>query len=399
MFKRNIQHNLKYYTWYYTISGLIFPIPIWVAFYTQVITLEQLALINAIESLVTLTLEVPTGALADILGRRRTIIIGSIMLSIFFFAVPFANSFLAILLLSLVSGAGSALISGSDSALIYDSLKEQKQEASISSVYTKIGLYYRISLIIATLAAGFMFSLWRGFTHFARGIVVLVASCFIYFMVEPKLDSIKFSWAGYFRQTKQGIAELTKSLFIKKLAIYYVAVAGISFSCLAYFNQPFAYDFGYTPSQMSFITSAAYLITSLILYFITTHDRFLTRKRVYLGFPLLMSLSLLPGLLVDRTFALLIMMGAQLAGSARFSILDKYINKEFSSQNRATALSTLNMGVSLTMATLIFFGGQIQGIYDTRHAYVALGIITIMIVLPLGISLVREHNRYHQGIA
>jgi hypothetical protein len=40
-------------------------------------------------------------------------------------------------------------------------------------------------------------------------------------------------------------------------------------------------------------------------------------------------------------------MGAQLAGSARFSILDKYVNKEFSSQNRATALSTLNMGVSL----------------------------------------------------
>lgn len=396
MFKRGIQHNLKYYTWYYTISGLIFPIPVWVAFYTQVITLEQLAIINAIESLTTLALEVPTGALADVLGRRRTIIIGSALLSIFFFVVPFANSYIQILLLSLVSGAGSALISGSDSALVYDSLKEQNQESKIGAVYTKIGLYYRLSLIIATLIAGTMFGIWRGFPHFARGIVVLLSSYFIYLMVEPKLDSIKFSWASYFRQTKQGIAELTKSPYIKKLAIYYVAVAGISFSCLAYFNQPFAYDFGYTPSQMSLITSAAYLTTSLLLYFVTTHDYLLTRKKVYLGFPLLMSLSLLPGLLVNRTFALLIMMGAQLAGSARFSILDKYVNKEFSSQNRATALSTLNMGVSLTMAILIFFGGKIQGIYDTRHAYVALGVVTLAIVLPLGISLVREHNRYHE---
>lgn len=395
MFKRNIQHNLKYYTWYYTISGLIFPIPVWVAFYTQIITLEQLALINAIESLVTLALEVPTGALADILGRRRTIMIGSVMLSIFFFAVPFANSFLQILVLSLVSGAGSALISGSDSALIYDSLKEQKQEEKIGAVYTKIGLYYRISLIIATLVAGFMFSLWRGFPHFARGVVVLVASYFIYLMVEPKLDSTKFSWASYFRQTKQGIAELTRSPYIKKLALYYVAVAGISFSCLAYFNQPFAYDFGYTPSQMSIITAAAYITTSFILYYLTTHESLLSRKKVYLGFPLLMAISLLPGLLVNRTFALLLMIGAQLAGIARFSILDKYVNKEFSSQNRATALSTLNMGVSLAMAILIFLGGKIQGLYDTRHAYVALGIVTLTFVLPLGISLINEHNRYH----
>lgn len=397
MFPRHLQHNLRYYTWFYTISGLIFPIPIWVAFYTQIITLEQLAIINAIESLTTLALEVPTGALADILGRRKTIIIGSVLLASFFFAVPFANSFLAILLLSLLSGTGSALISGSDSALIYDSLKEQNKESQIGAVYTKIGLYYRLSLISATLLAGYMFSLWRGLPHFSRGIIVLIASYFIYLMVEPKLDSQKFSWSRYFHQIKQGLAELTRSSYIKKLAVYYVAVAGISFSCLAYFNQPFAYDFGYTPQQMSFITSVAYLITSLLLYFLTTHDYLLTRKRVYMGFPLLLTISLLPGLLVNKTFALLIMMGAQLAGSARFSILDKYINKEFSSQNRATALSTLNMGVSLAMAILVFFGGQIQGSFDTRHAYTALGVLSLLVITPLGLALVGEHNRYHSS--
>lgn len=394
MFKRGLQHNVQYYTWFYTLSGLIFPIPVWVAFFTKIITLEQLALITALESIITLTLEVPTGALADILGRRTSIIMGSVLLAGFFFALPFAGNFMQIFLLHFVSGAGSALISGSDSAILYDSLKETGQESNAGKIYTQLGFYYRAGIIGASLVAGYMFSIWRGFPYFARGTVVLGAAFFIWLMVEPTIDSVKFSWGAYLRQTAAGLQELTKSLYLKEITLYYIAVASITYACLTYFNQPFAYDFDFTPVQMSYITAGIYIAATAILYFVMRHENSLSRKSVYIGFPILMAAALLPGIFVGRSVALLVLIGAQLAGSARFSILDKYMNKEFSSKNRATALSTLNMGVSLVMAAIIFAGGRVQAVSDTRHVFTYMGILTVILISPLTFLLVREHRRY-----
>ncbi len=399
MFKRDLAHNLRYYTWYYTLAGCIFTLPIWVAFYTQVITLPQLAIINAFENIFSITLEVPTGALADLIGRRTTIFLGKLLEAAMFISMPFAADFWQILLLTFIGSIGAALVSGSDSAILYDTLKEQGREVEFGKIYSKLLIHYRAGLIICSFAGGLLFTVWRGLPYLTRGLFYIASGFAAFLLVEPKLDSKKFTWSKYLTQTKQGLVEITRSPFVRKLAAYYIVVAGITYACIAYFNLPFAYDFGFTPSQMGYIVAAAYIVSSLIIHWLVTKDGLLTRTRVYLGFPLLLTIALLPGIFVGRWLALVLMTLSQVAGSGRFTILDNYVNQEFSSQNRATALSTLNMGVSLCMALLIFAGGRIQGIFDTRHAYTFLGILTLFIVTPLAILLVREHHRYHAAQA
>lgn len=396
MFKRGIQYNLRYYTWYYTLAGCIFTLPIWVAFYTKVISLPQLALINAIENIFSIFLEVPTGALADLIGRRRTVAIGKVLEATMFLTMPFASNFLEVFILTLVGSVGSALVSGSDTAILYDTLKQQGREKEFSKIYAKLLTYYRGGLILSGLIGGQLFSIWRGLPHIMRGIFYVISGFAASLLIEPTIDTEKFSWNRYIIQTKQGIHEIMRSQFVKKLSIYYVVVAGITYSCIAYFNLPFAYDFGYSPSQMGYIVPGAYIISSLLIYWLSQQDKYLTRTRVYLGFPLLMTLALFPGIWVNRQLAIILMTLSQIAGSARFTILDNYVNKEFSSQNRATALSTLNMGVSLMVGILIFFGGQIQGLFDTRHAYTILGAISLVAITPLALFLVHEHRQYQQ---
>lgn len=394
MLKRGLAHNLRYYYWYYTLAGCIFTLPIWVAFYTQVITLPQLALINAVENIFSIFLEVPTGALADLIGRRRTIALGKILEATMFITMPFATNFISIFLLTLVGSLGSALVSGSDTAILYDSLKEQGREKEFGSIYAKLLMYYRGGLIISGLLGGQLFSLWRGLPHLFRGVFYLGSAWAASLLVEPSLDTQKFSWHRYFVQAKQGVYEITRNHFVKKLSIYYVIVAGITYSCIAYFNLPFAYDFDFTPLQMGYIVPAAYVVSTLVIHWLSSLATPLGRTTIYLGFPLLLTIALLPGLWVNRYFAIVLVTLSQIAGSARFTILDNYVNKEFSSQNRATALSTLNMGVSLMVAFLIFFGGQVQGLADTRVAFTLLGVFSLLIVTPLAISLVHEHNSY-----
>jgi MFS family permease len=91
------------------------------------ITLEQFGLLNAAWAAAIVLLEVPSGALADLVGRRRLLVASAglmvvEMLLLCLVPVPSAWVFPALLLNRLVSGAAEAFASGADEALAYDSL-------------------------------------------------------------------------------------------------------------------------------------------------------------------------------------------------------------------------------------------------------------------------------------
>lgn len=57
-------------------------IPIWMFFYLRFLSFEQVALITIIQHVTAILFEVPTGAFADIFGKRKTLIICYILYSI-----------------------------------------------------------------------------------------------------------------------------------------------------------------------------------------------------------------------------------------------------------------------------------------------------------------------------
>jgi len=62
--------------------ALIFHIPIWIVFYEQRISISQISFLIGFQYLIQLVLELPTGALADLIGRKKTIILGYLSFSI-----------------------------------------------------------------------------------------------------------------------------------------------------------------------------------------------------------------------------------------------------------------------------------------------------------------------------
>jgi MFS family permease len=91
------------------------------------ITLEQFGLLNAAWAAAIVLLEVPSGALADLIGRKRLLVAaGGLMvvemLALCLVPVPSAWVFPALLLNRIVSGVAEAFASGADEALAYDSL-------------------------------------------------------------------------------------------------------------------------------------------------------------------------------------------------------------------------------------------------------------------------------------
>jgi len=95
------------------------------------LTIEQFSILNTVWAITIVCAEVPSGALADLLGRKRLLVVTSVLmiseLSVIAF-VPIANItfvFWAFLINRILSGLAEAMASGADEAIAYDSLTEE----------------------------------------------------------------------------------------------------------------------------------------------------------------------------------------------------------------------------------------------------------------------------------
>jgi hypothetical protein len=124
------------------------------------LTMAQFAILNAIWAVSIVLLEVPSGALADKLGRRPMIIIAAVLMilemSLIAF-VPFGNAnliFWVWVLNRILSGAAEASASGADEALAYDSLPEGEQEAQWPKVLARLMTLSSCAFVVAMLIGG-----------------------------------------------------------------------------------------------------------------------------------------------------------------------------------------------------------------------------------------------------
>lgn len=95
------------------------------------LTIEQFAVLNAVWAVTIVCAEIPSGALADLLGRKRLLVLTSLVMisemSLIAF-VPLVSVeivFWAFLANRIFSGLAEAMASGADEAIAYDSLAEE----------------------------------------------------------------------------------------------------------------------------------------------------------------------------------------------------------------------------------------------------------------------------------
>ena len=98
------------------------------------LTLEQFAVLNAVWAATIVALEVPLGALADVFGRRRLVVLAAALMVVemgLLCTAPRGRPallFAVMLLNRVLSGAAEAAASGADEAIAYDSLKQAGRE-------------------------------------------------------------------------------------------------------------------------------------------------------------------------------------------------------------------------------------------------------------------------------
>lgn len=373
-------------------NGMIFHMPVWVAYELQYISLSQLAIIEAILQGTQLLSELPTGAIADLLGKRVSVMIGRIIGIIGLIIYATSTNFLSFVWYAIITGFGDSFVSGAKDAMIYDSLKQDHKESTYPKIASKASLIFQLSFAGAILLGGLL-SLW-GYTIaiYASIFASLITLIISYWFIEPSLDTQHFTLPTYIRQFRQGFHELFKTPYVRDISLFYVGVGGITWSAMMIYNTSLLTTIGYTTFQIGIIVACIRLFNSSIIFGSLHLKDIITKKRVYLLFPVIMIACYLPGIFLTKEFAILAVAGSILASSARWVILGSYVNEHYDSKNRATALSTLSMLISLTVVGFAIISGPIMNFGGVKTMFTLLGICSLCMILPLGLRIQRKYH-------
>ena len=143
-------------TWRYYLfsflSGLTFYTAALVPFYTDWghISLSQVQFLQAWLMFWAFVLEIPTGVIADKFGRKHSVALGSLMTFLALIVYGAVPNFWAFLLAELFLAAGLALVSGANEALLYESLREEKNEKEFKK---RFGRSFSIGQFAAIISA------------------------------------------------------------------------------------------------------------------------------------------------------------------------------------------------------------------------------------------------------
>ena len=182
-------------------------------------SLMQIGFLMSSLSLAVVLFEIPTGAIADIFGRKLSVILGTFASGLTIFSIIFFHDFYAILLLFFMWGATGTLISGADEAWVIDLLRHKKKKHLIKEFYIKRASFINASVLISGIIGAFLVKKFGlGIIWPTTGISLILSSFVLLFGSE------------HFVKKKQHIKEQTKNLFShsKKSIVYSIKHHAIS---------------------------------------------------------------------------------------------------------------------------------------------------------------------------
>jgi MFS family permease len=156
--------NVRLFIWFRIFFNCRFYYPVFaVLFLDYGMTVEQFSLLNVGWAAAIVLLEVPSGALADLLGRRAMIMAASLFMVLemaLLALVPLGNLslvFWVLLANRILSGAAEASASGADEALAFDSLREAGREKEWPDVLSKLMRRQSVFFVLTMLCGAMVY--------------------------------------------------------------------------------------------------------------------------------------------------------------------------------------------------------------------------------------------------
>ncbi len=369
--------------------------PIVVPFYeSNGLSMKDIMILQAVYSIAIVVLEVPSGYLADVIGRKKTLIIGAIFGILGFTTYGLSFGFMGFLIAEIILGIGQSCISGADSAMLYDSLLDRGEEKKYTRFEGRITALGNVAEALAGIVGGILVGITIRAPYIAQIFVAFIALPAAITLVEPT-RKIPLINAGMMEIVKIARFALITDRPLRR-NILFSAITGTATLTMAWFAQPF---FEYARIDIAWF---GILWTTLNLTVaITSYTAHRLEKKLGQRWSVLLIALLIPlGYLALSRFhlpiGLLVLYLFYLVRGYATPVLKDYINRITASHIRATVLSVRNFIIRLLFALTGPLLGWVKDIYSLPQALTLAGIIFLVISILTAILFISSGKEMDQ---
>lgn len=364
--------NIKlYYLLAIFLSGM-FILPNWVFYFGRFIAIPAIALIDGLSKLVAVFLEIPSGAVSDSFGKKRTLIAGNACLALCCLILINASTFATLLIGNIVMFVGFALLSGAKEAILYDSLIDIKKEDEYDNVLGRVNTLTIATTITSIFIGGFLYSIRPELTFWAWFVFNIAAIVTLLGMKEPRAAAAEIEEVTTIKEYSLRLREGAKSIFSHSVIKFILPVLFFSMLIKAYegvIRQNTGAYFGFTGETFGYLMA---LISIPALFVSYNYGRISKRfaDRTQNVFIFLYAIGFMIVFLTNNLlFGVLSFVCIYAAQEIAKPYITSLINKNTDSRHRATALSTVSLFSEMPyMFITIFLGFAIEVEY-IRYLY------------------------------
>jgi MFS family permease len=229
--------NIALYPWFKFFQNLVFWQAIWFLFFQRDLSGAEAILLYAVYDIATTVMEVPSGYMSDRLGRRRTLVAAALAGAAGAALIVLGGGFTGFAIAQVLLGVSAAFASGTDNALLYESLAGAGRQDEIEAQETRGWQFSLTALAVSALTGGIM-AQWGFPLAFAAGALAqLVCVVIALRLVEPPHDNNRASTAGPVAQWRLFRAAMAHPVLVW---LFCLSVLMYGFSHIPFvFGQPF----------------------------------------------------------------------------------------------------------------------------------------------------------------
>lgn len=383
-----LKRNIKVDYFYKFFAAFDITAAIWILYLGyKGLNLIEIGLLESIFHITGLIFEIPTGALADLLGRKKVIIIGRVSFLISCIIMLFSNSFIGFALGFIIQAVSYNLNSGSEEALVYDSLKSINEEESYTKVCGRINLIIEIAQGLAVFIGGLLAEQNFVMSYIAAILVGLCSLGIAFsFKETPAIEmKEKVTVKEHFKECFRVLKENKQ---IVKLLMYFPWIFAFSTTTYFYAQQHFS-DLGLSKVGISIVFLMNGVVSALGALLSEKIEKRLNKNK-YLLIPISMGVAISLFAITDSGVSLVMFLLVGLFTSMLYPIESNKMNAMIPSEQRATIISIDSMIFSLAMIIFFPVAGVIGECLGLNVAFLIIGLSTI--IFSCGEFIINRNN-------
>jgi MFS family permease len=368
--------------------------PVIVPFYeSNGLSLQDVMSLKAIYSIAIVAFEIPSGYLADLFGRKNTLVLGAVLGTLGYLVYSFSFGFTGFLIAELMLGAGMSMISGADSALLYDTLAEHNKDDQYTKYEGQIISVGNFAESLAGVTGGFLALISLRVPFYAQTVVAFIAIPAALTLREPVY---KIATSGVRLKDILDIVRISLYSDPKlRLNIFFSSVIGAATLSMAWFVQPIFSSIGIPLAGYGILWTILNVSAGIFSSISYKIEKYFGERTTLI----LISASIPAGFiltaLIGTRWALLVLLIFYFFRGIATPVLKDYVNRLTKSEMRATVLSVRSFVIRILFAIIAPLMGRVSDQYDVGTSLLVSGIIFSAMLLPLLIIyLIRVTGKY-----